>query len=413
MDRPDTSVVAEVTGHARVPVSRREDRGPPIDKLANVRIQDRYYRVAIRYGQRASRAEVVLHVDDNQRIVSHAPSSSCRPWHDTITLARCDELGKPRPATTAVPGSRGCTMSLRLTTDLPRTADLVVIGGGVLGAATAFYASRAGLQTVVVERRPLLCSLTTPVAAGGFRLQFDNPEETALVRESLETFENFAEVTDLPGYDLRLQKQGYLFVTTDPKTARRQAERVAMQRSWGVQDVELLDGSEARYRFPYLSEEIISARYRAGDGFVDPKRLTYGYARASNATFLVSTSVTGFYLVGGRITGVQTSRGDIATNAVVIAAGPFTGEIARLAGLDLGLTAVRRHRLVMPEVPEVPSDAPFVIDEDNGAHWRPAFQGAYLVFTDPSTPPGDPLWSVPTDPEFVFLLLDPSSDHNV
>ena len=304
-------------------------------------------------------------------------------------------------------------MSLRLTTDLPRTADLVVIGGGVLGAATAFYASRAGLQTVVVERRPLLCSLTTPVAAGGFRLQFDNPEETALVRESLETFENFAEVTDLPGYDLRLQRQGYLFVTTDPKTARRQAERVAMQRSWGVQDVELLDGSEARYRFPYLSEEIISARYRAGDGFVDPKRLTYGYARASNATFLVSTSVTGFYLVGGRITGVQTSRGDIATNAVVIAAGPFTGEIARLAGLDLGLTAVRRHRLVMPEVPEVPSDAPFVIDEDNGAHWRPAFQGAYLVFTDPSTPPGDPLWSVPTDPEFVFLLLDPSSDHNV
>lgn len=304
-------------------------------------------------------------------------------------------------------------MTLVLTTDPPPTADLVVIGGGVLGAATAFYASRAGLRTVVVERRPVLCSLTTPVAAGGFRLQFDNREETALVRESLETFENFAEVTGLRGYDLRLQKQGYLFVTTDPPTARRQAERVALQQSWGVHDVELLKGSEARYRFPYLSEQIISARYRAGDGFVDPKRLTYGYARASNATFLVSTSATGFQLAGGRIAGVQTSRGDIATNAVVIAAGPFTGQVARLAGLDFGLSAVRRHRLVMPEVPEVPSDAPFVIDEDNGAHWRPAFQGAYLVFTDPSTPPGDPLWSVPTDPEFVFLLLDPSSEHTV
>ncbi|HLG50832.1 MAG TPA: FAD-dependent oxidoreductase, partial [Chloroflexota bacterium] len=69
--------------------------------------------------------------------------------------------------------------------DPPTTADLVVIGGGVLGAATAFYATRAGLRTVVIERRPLLCTLTTPVAAGGFHLQFDNPEETELVRESL------------------------------------------------------------------------------------------------------------------------------------------------------------------------------------------------------------------------------------
>src|SRR5581483_11132807 len=112
-------------------------------------------------------------------------------------------------------------MTMQLTNDLPPTADLVVIGGGVLGAATAFYASRAGLRTVVIERRPLLCSLTTPVAAGGFRLQFDNPDETALVRESVETFENFAEVAGLPGYDLRLQKQGYLFVTTSPTTARR------------------------------------------------------------------------------------------------------------------------------------------------------------------------------------------------
>lgn len=304
-------------------------------------------------------------------------------------------------------------MTVPLTNDLPAAADLVVIGGGVLGAATAFYASRAGLRTVVIERRPLLCSLTTSVAAGGFRLQFDNPDETALVRESVETFENFADVTGLPGYDLRLQKQGYLFVTTSPTTARRQAERVAEQRSWGIHDVEILDGREVRYRFPYLSEEIISARYRASDGFIDPKRLTYGYARASNATFVTSTSVTGFRFRGGRVTGVQTDRGDIAADAVVVAAGPFTRTIAQLAGLNLGLTAVRRHRLVMPDVPEVPPDAPFVIDEDNGAHWRPAFRGAYLVFTDPSAPPGEPLWSVPTDPEFVFLLLDPSSDHNV
>ena len=304
-------------------------------------------------------------------------------------------------------------MDVRLTNDLPRTADLVVIGGGVVGAATAFYASRAGLRTVVIERRPLLCTLTTPVAAGGFRAQFDNPDETALVQESIATFDHFGEVTSLPGYDLRLQKQGYLFVTTSPESARRQAERVSMQHSWGVDDVELLTGAEVRYRFPYVDEAVISARYRADDGFLDPKLLTYGYAQASDATFVVSTAATGFSFSGGRIAGVQTSRGDVSTGAVVVAAGPFSGEVARLAGLDLAVSTVRRQRMVMPEVPEVPADAPFVIDEDNGAHWRPAFRGAYLVFTDPSTPPSDPSWSVPTDPDFTFTLLDPSSEHNV
>jgi sarcosine oxidase subunit beta len=302
---------------------------------------------------------------------------------------------------------------LRLTRELPRVADLVIVGGGVLGAATAFYASRAGLRAVVVERRPRLATLTTAVAAGGFRLQFDNPDETALVQESVDTFDRFPEIAELPGFELGLRRQGYLFVTTSADVARRQADRVARQRAWGIADVELLPGAEARHRFPYLAEEIVSARYRAGDGFIDPKRLTHGYAQASGATFVLETSVTGLQVTGGRIAGVATSRGTIATAAVVVAAGPFSGQIAHLAGLDLGVTAVRRHRLILPEVPEVPPDAPFVIDEDNGAHWRPAFRGAFLVYTDPTTLPAEPTFDVPGDGDFPFHVLDPASEHNV
>ncbi|MGH2458058.1 MAG: NAD(P)/FAD-dependent oxidoreductase, partial [Chloroflexota bacterium] len=241
---------------------------------------------------------------------------------------------------------------MNLTTELPSTADLVVVGGGVLGAATAFYASRAGLRVVVVERRPLLATLTTAVAAGGFRAQFDNPEETALVMESIAAFQNFAELAGLPGYDLRLRTPGYLFVTTCPANARRQAEQVALQRAWGIDDVELLDGDEARYRFPFLSEEVSSARFRAADGFLDPKRLTYGFARASAAPFVVSTAVTGFSLAGGRIAGVRTERGDISTGAVVVAAGPFSGPVARRAGLNRSVTTVRRQKRTIVDVPE-------------------------------------------------------------
>src|ERR687884_544827 len=95
-------------------------------------------------------------------------------------------------------------------TELPATADVVVIGGGIVGAATTFFATRAGLRVVLLEKRRALCTLTTPVSTGAFRLQFDNPEEIALVRESVDLFEHFAEVAELPGYDIGVRQQGYL-----------------------------------------------------------------------------------------------------------------------------------------------------------------------------------------------------------
>ena len=300
------------------------------------------------------------------------------------------------------------------THDLPRTADLVVIGGGIVGAATAFFAARSGVRAVVViEKRPALCSLTTPVSTGAFRAQFDNPEEIALVRESIALFEHFAEVAELPGYDIELRQQGYLWLTTSAAGVQRQQALVQRQRAWGLQDVELLSGEEARYRFPYLAPSVLGARYRAGDGWLDVRKLTMGYTAASGATFVLETAATGFVVIGGRLSAVETNRGAIATDRVVIAAGPFSGAVARMAGIELDLALVRRQKLIMPDVPVVPPDAPMTIDEDTGAHWRPALRGAYLLHTAPGVPPGPPLEDVPTSAEFAFGLLNPASDHAV
>src|ERR687885_2973645 len=96
--------------------------------------------------------------------------------------------------------------------DLPRTADLVVIGGGIVGAATAFYARRAGLRCAVLESRPRLCTLTTPASTGAFRAQFDNPDETRLVQESIAAFERFDEHLGLPGVRIGFERRGYLWV---------------------------------------------------------------------------------------------------------------------------------------------------------------------------------------------------------
>src|SRR5439155_10495389 len=91
----------------------------------------------------------------------------------------------------------------------PPTADLVVVGGGVLGAATAFYAARRGLRVVVLEKRARLCTLTTPAATGAFRAQFDNPEETRLVLESIGAFRHFADHLELHGVDIGLSQPRY------------------------------------------------------------------------------------------------------------------------------------------------------------------------------------------------------------
>ena len=297
--------------------------------------------------------------------------------------------------------------------DLPKSADLVVIGGGIVGAATAFFSARAALRTVVVERRPLLSTLTTAAATGAFRAQFDNAAETALVREGITLFQNFAQVAELPGFDIGMCQQGYLWVTTEQDTARRQRELVQQQHGWGLDDVEILTGDEARSRFSYLAPEVIQARFRSGDGWLDPRRLAAGYAVASHAGFITRTSATGLLTRGDRVIGVETNRGTIFCAAVVVAAGPYSQIVARMAGLELPLRTVRRQRMNMPEVPEVPGGAPMTIDEETGAHWRPTSNGANLLWPSPVEAPTPPQEDVATSEEFAFGLLDPQSPHSV
>jgi sarcosine oxidase subunit beta len=290
----------------------------------------------------------------------------------------------------------------------PATADLVVIGGGILGAASAFYAARRGLSVVLLESRPRLCTLTTPAATGAFRAQFDNPEEMELVRESIAAFGSFPDHVGLEDADIGLQTQGYLWLTTTEEGAARQRALVERQRGWGLDDVELLSGDEARRRFPYLAPGIVGARFRQGDGFLEPRRVTMAFARASGAAICLDTPATAFDLAGDRVVGVRTPRGAVAGQHVLVAAGPFSGVVAGWAGLELELALRVRQKLVMPRVPEVPAWAPMTIDEESGAHWRPALGGAYLLHTDHDTPAGPPLWDVPTASGFYFDLLDPA-----
>lgn len=308
----------------------------------------------------------------------------------------------------------------------PASADVVVIGAGVIGCATAFYATAAGLRTVVLDARPRPATLTTAAATGAYRLQHDNLEELALVREGVELFFAFAERTGLPGYDVRLRPQGYLFCTTEAAAIDRQRRMVERQHAFGLTDVELLSGDEARARFPHLSPDVVGARFRANDGFIDQVRVALGYALAAanghgverpagtaDATFCLSERVTGLRVVGDRIVAVETRHGAIATPTVIIATGPFLARTAELAGLSIALAPTVRQKVVVADLPSVPLAAPMTIDEETGAHWRPWLRGALVLQTDPATPAGAPSWAPPGSAAAGFRLLDPASPVSV
>ena len=198
------------------------------------------------------------------------------------------------------------------------------------------------------------------------------------------------------------------------------------QRAWGLDDVELLSGDEARRRWPWLSPEVRGARYRAGDGWLDVKALTIGYAAAASnadripdaaggggATFLTRAEATGITIADGRVVGVETSRGTIGTERVLVATGPFTAVTASLAGVELEVAPTRRQKLVVPDLPAIPADAPMTIHEESAAHWRPAMRGCLALYTEAGTVPAAAADPVPIDHDWAFGLLDPASEHGL
>jgi sarcosine oxidase subunit beta len=281
----------------------------------------------------------------------------------------------------------------------------VIVGGGIVGCATAFYATEAGFSTVVLEKSEGLGTLTTAASEECFRAQFDEPENVAMMMESIAVFEDFAEVVRIPGHSINLHQQGYLFLTAEADASELLRKRVVRQHEMGLDDVEFLSGDETRKRFPFVGHNVVGATYRGKDGWLSAHELVYGFAKGSRALFALRTAATRVDIDGGGVAGVQTTKGEIHTRCVVVAAGPFSGVVASYAGVSLPLTLLRRQKVILGDVPALPRDAPMTIDADTGVYWRPEVGGAALGWAIPE-PPGEPLDRVPTDWTFPAVVLE-------
>ena len=258
---------------------------------------------------------------------------------------------------------------------------------------------------MVVERGEQLAGLTTAQSVACFRAQWDEPDFAALVLPSIDFYGAFGERVGLPGWDIGLRRDGWLFITGAADGPDVVDRFVAGHRRLGVEDLEALTGDEARSRFAFLGPDVTAASYRARDGWVSPYEVTYGFARASGATIVTRTEATRILTRGDAVTGVETSSGTIHAARVVLAAGPFARDLAASAGAVLPMWPLRRHRVMVGPRPEIPLGGPMVVDMESGAYWRPEGAGAFLGISLPEEP-SEPSRHVPVDWTFPAVAMD-------
>lgn len=273
--------------------------------------------------------------------------------------------------------------------ELPETADVVVIGGGVMGASTAYHLALEGVEEVVLlEKETYFGQGATGRCAGGIRHQFATEVNVKLSNVSLDMLDRLKQET---GQDPDLRKCGYLFVLTNDADVASFKRNIEMQRKLDV-NVEWLSGDEIRSRLPMMQfPDALAGTYSPNDGLADPNGVVMGYikgARSLGVKPFTDTEVLDIIVESGKVQAVITAHGRIDTPAVVNAAGPWASLIGKMVELELPITPLRRQMLTTTPLPELPTDFPFVIDFAQSLYFHREGEGILTGMSNPDETPG-------------------------
>ena len=286
------------------------------------------------------------------------------------------------------------------------TAPVVIIGAGCIGCAIAYWLGRHGVRGVVVlEKEPFAGAGSTSKAAGGIRAQFSTPINVQISMRAVAQFERFAEEMET---DPVFFSVGYLFLLSHPEHWAQFQRQADMQRALGL-SVSTLTPAQAREIVPELNvDDILGATFCPRDGLGNPHEVTQAYvaqARRLGADFRFGTSARGLTMDRGRVTGVETEQGVIATDWVVNAAGPYAAEIARWAGVDLPVRPIRRHCFTTEPLPFARDQLPMIVDMKSGVYMHRESGGMLLGLANPEEPEG---FDTSVNWDFVERVVEPA-----
>ncbi len=271
---------------------------------------------------------------------------------------------------------------------MTKSAEVVIIGGGVIGCSIAYHLAKLGCRDVIILEKDSVGSGSTGKCPGGIRQQFSTEVNIKLSIESVKFFERFEEET---GYAADFRQNGYLMLAASGDEMELFRQNVALQRKLGL-EVYLLSAQEAKEIVPQLNvEDITSATYCPTDGYADPYSVVQGFAYAARrlgVTIHEDTPVIGIEAAEGRVRGVLTYKREFQAPIVVNAAGPHAGQVGKMASLDIPIRPSRRHIFVTAPADEIPRNSPVVIDFHTGFWFRK--EGRHLIFgmRNPDEPEG-------------------------
>jgi sarcosine oxidase subunit beta len=290
-----------------------------------------------------------------------------------------------------------------------QTADIVIIGGGIVGSSIAWHLTHAGCKNVlVIERESSQGKGSTGKSMGGVRAQFSTPVNIQMSLYSIPFYAKFEEVV---GHPADYRPQGYLFLATKESHLAYLRDNFARQKKLGLKTARLLSAEEIRAMLPQLrSDDVLGGSFCSTDGFVDPYSVMNGFMASAiehGATLWKKTEVIGISKDQQGTFRVETTRGPVSTRALVNAAGAWSAQIAKFVEIDLPVEPLRRMLVPSEPFSDFPHSSPMVIDMSTGFHFRPEGRGFLLAWNDPEETPG---YKTDFEPAFIEKILMHAAD---
>jgi sarcosine oxidase, subunit beta len=284
------------------------------------------------------------------------------------------------------------------------SADVVIIGGGIVGSSIAYQLTTAGCRNVVVlERESHQGKGSTGKSMGGVRAQFSTDLS---IRMSLFSIPFFRDFDVILGHPSGYRPQGYLFIASEPRHLAYLRANYEKQTAAGLNTVQLVTRQEIVQMVPQVrSEDVIGGTFCSTDGFVDPYSVMTGFALRAvhqGANIVCNALVTGIERDWKGISAVRSTQGTVATRTVVCAAGAWSAQVGKMAGLDLPVQPLRRMLVPTEPFDKISHASPMTVDMATGFHFRPEGLGLLMAWNDPDEKPG---FNTEFDRAFIEKIL--------